>query len=441
MKRRHRKFKLKISEYGIKPEDRESILNKHRHLSDLKIKAKAIHKDNKDLINIFKLEINAVRQELMENYAHKFFLTTIVLGPHKEEQYFPYYPTSEDVIYLKDKLLTRLSKDRKNKKEFYKVHKNFNGIEYDVIGTSRSNGENRYTLRGLFSDEKDAAKVVVKSNNILPNLKGGGNVFVEPGTMLKFLSGPGYANRIKKAKKPYDKSNYVGVEIELICKSNRETLEKKFIEERLANNVYIKDDSSIQRESDGEWTHEITLISKQQNINNVITKVCDVLNSKDIGAYVNDSCGIHVHVDMRNRDYIKCYKNFVNSLTILSSMVPASRIQSRYCMLNTSDDFTTGRNSGRRQAINPMSFESHNTLEIRLHSGSTNGIKINNWVNILIAIAERSEEINYKVASPEEMQDLFGIDSKLVEYIKNRIDKFKNNKTLNTKDDHFDQTA
>lgn len=467
---RRRRFKLKISEYGILPEDREAILKKHMHIADLKLKAKNVSKDNKDLINIFRNEIQSVRQNLMDNYAHKFFLATIMLGPHKEEKYFSYYPTSDDITNLKEILTRRLSKDRAAKKELYRANKNFNGIEYEMVGRSRYGDDD---TRGLFrtadtirpvyevqavrdrggltwqnavvmeTDNKEVPKKQEKKK-LMPTLKGGGNVFMEPGSILKFLDGPGYARRIHKSKKPYDKSNYVGVEIELICKASRETLEEAFVAARLAGNVYLKDDTSIQRETEGEWTHEITMIGKQQNINDVITRVCNVLNSKEIGSYVNDSCGIHVHVDMRNRNYPVCFKNFVNSLPVLMAMVPASRLQSKYCVPNESDDYSYSKGNGsldRRQAINPLSFGTHKTVEIRMHSGSTNAMKINYWVNVLTAIADHTAEVNVKVMEPADMQRIFGIDSKTVEYIVRRIDKFKNNKALNTKDDHLDQSA
>lgn len=455
--KRPRKFKLKVSEYAIKPEDREAIIIKHKHLAELKKLSKGItSKSNTDLWQIFKNEMSTVRSELMDNYAHKFYLTTVTLGPHKEEQYLPYYPTTDDVMHLKEQLLQKLSKNRIEKKRMYKTRKSFNGIEYEMVGSQgRSSFDLQPRATNPFTDlivrmdptnigEGDRKEVKKETKKILlPNLKGGGNVFTEPKTILKFLDGPAYEARIYKAKKPYDKSNYVGVEIELICKASREQLQQEFIDARLAGHVYLKDDTSIQREQDRDYTHEITIIAKQPDINNVINRVCTVLNKKGIDSYVNDSCGIHVHIDMRNRDYPVCFKNFVNSLPVLVAMVPANRLQSRYCVPNKSDNYQHSSGNSqvdRRQAINPLSYGSHKTIEIRMHSGSTNAAKINYWINILVAIAEHKVGVE-KIATPQDMQNIFSIDSKTVEYIIRRIDKFKNNKTLNTKDDHVDQSA
>lgn len=458
--KRPRKFKLKVSEYDIKPEDREAIINKYKHLSILKRLVKGVnHKEDKNLVDIFKTEMAAVREELKDNYAHKFYLTTIILGPHKQEQYLPYYPTIDDVNNLKETLIQRLSKNRIDAKRVRRIQRSFNGIEYEMVGNNKGNRYNGVGFATLFTDdamETDRDMDMIQTEPLvkttkkeepkkifLSSLKGGGNVFAEPGTMLKLLTGPGYENRIYKAKKPYDKANYVGVEIELICKVDRETLQKALIAARLAGNVYIKDDMSIQREVDREYTHEITIISKQPNINDVINRVCAVLNSKEIGSYVNDSCGIHVHIDMRNRNYPVCFKNFVNSLPVLVAMVPANRLASKYCLQNISNDYKYSKGNSsldRRQAINPVSYGSLHTLEIRMHSGSTNATKINHWINILTAIAEHTVDVD-KITMPEDMQRIFGVDSKTVEYIVRRINKFKNNKDLNTKDDHIDQSA
>jgi hypothetical protein len=429
--KRPRKFKLKVSEYDIKPEDRAIIILKHKHLAELKKLSKGLRsKINPDLWGIFKNEINAIRNELYDNYAHKFYLTTITLGPHKQEKYFPYYPTSDDIVDLKETLLQKLSKNRVEKKRLFKIRKQFNGIEYEVVGSN-----NR--LSGLFTTEVTVKKEQPKKV-LLPNLKGGGNVFVSKGTILNLATGEGYARRIQKAKKPYDMSNYVGVEIELICSVNREKLQELFINAKLAGNVYIKDDSSISREKDGECTHEVTIIAKQPNINGVITRVCGVLNSKEVGSYVNDSCGVHVHMDMRNRNYPMCFTNFVNSLPVLIGMVPPSRLKSQYCMPNVSNDSLSSSN--RRQAINPVSYQSHKTLEVRMHSGSTNAVKLNYWINILIAIAEHTTLVE-KITTPHDMQQTFGLDVKTFEYIVRRTIKFRDNKNLNTKDDHIDQSA
>lgn len=442
---RRRKFKLKITEYNMKREDREVIINKHKHIEDLQTQIKKVSsKTEKRLHEVLKIEIQNTRFELMDNYAHKFYNVTVMLGPHKEEKLLPYYPSTDDINMVKASLTARLSKDRAEKKRLNVFNKEFNGIQYKMVGANHAAKYAAPSFSREFSlDPQPQSRPVVKEvkPKIMAGLIGSGNVFAEPNTMLKYMDGPGYAARIRKAKVPYDKSNYVGVEIELICKVSREVLDGLFVAARLASHVHIKTDSSIRQEKDNEITHEITLIGKQQDINNIITRVCAVLNSKEVGAYVNDSCGLHVHIDMRHRTYPVCFRNFVHALPVLAAMVPAGRTQSQYCKLNKYSEYDSPECGDRRHAINPVSFRDHKTLEIRLHSGSTNAVKLNNWVNILTAIADKVESHTTRIELPDDMRNVFGVDSKLVEYMKTRIDKFKNNKAINTKDDHFDQSA
>ena len=91
----------------------------------------------------------------------------------------------------------------------------------------------------------------------------------------------------------------------------------------------------------------------------------------------------------------------------------------------------------RRQAINPMSYSEHKTIEVRLHSASVNSTKINNWISILLAIVDKDYVVSTSdyITAPEDMTTCFGISSDLVEYIKKRTDKFKDDK-IDTRLDH-----
>ena len=428
--RRSRKFKLSIVPYTMKPEDREFMMNQYRHIKELSSLAKYAGKDCKLLLQT---EINSVREELNNSYAQKFWAVTIQLGPHKYREILPYYPKSQEVVELRDKLVKSLAKERKGSKKMNYSTREFNGMQYQMLDPERGKRVDGFTL----APRGTPATVTVEKKQLLPNFKGCGRVFDKPGTIVQILNGPEYANRIGRAKKPYDKSNYVGVELELIAKVDRETLNQAFIKAKLAGNVYVKHDGSIRPESNEHIAHEITLIAKQANINDVVNRVCAVLRDKKIDAYVNNSCGMHVHLDMRNRTPELCYKNLYYSLGILSRMVPPDRIDTdhgrRFCALNTSDNFNLPT---RYYAINTQSYGSHRTIEIRLHSGTTNPTKINNWINILLAVIEKKDSIGVHVMTPEDMSKHFGIDAKLVEYIKVRTDKFKD-RSLDTRKDHF----
>jgi hypothetical protein len=129
---------------------------------------------------------------------------------------------------------------------------------------------------------------------------------------------------------------------------------------------------------------EIAVVAKSKDMPDILTKVCAVLKKHD--AEVNHTCGLHVHLDARRHDQHKMFKNLVNSSKLLYAMVPASRSKNTYCRPNTSNSMTR-HDCGRYWGVNPTSYETHKTIEVRLHSGSVNAEKILNWIAILQKLA------------------------------------------------------
>lgn len=427
-----RKFKLKVLEGVMLPEDRIAIMNMHNHIKDLHSKCKHLPKDSPAL-GLLSTEIQTTREKVFSQYAHKYYKVTVGLGPHKEEEFFPYYPEKDNIVGLKDKLVNRLRKNKQEAKTMNIEQREFNGMRYPMLAPRNKSMGGVLFGPKVKGDVKEVVKPMAKF--------GGGRAFEKPGTILGLLKGPEYAQRVKRAKRPHDKkAHYVGVEIELICKVDRERLDELFVAARLAGNVYVKTDSSIRPEKDTDLCHEITLIAKQDQIEDVVTRVCAVLNSKEVSSYVNNSCGLHVHMDMRSRESKVCYHNFYQALPILVSMIPFERTNNQYCIQNITSDLDAAIQNGRRQAINAQALQSHNTIELRLHSGSTNALKINNWIKILCKVADKKEKAAVRAAVPMDLANLFGIDLDVVSYVEQRIEKFKN-KDINTKADHLEMTA
>lgn len=261
--------------------------------------------------------------------------------------------------------------------------------------------------------------------------------------------------RLGQAKVPHEKikANFVGIELELMSTANADILSRAFIKESLAGYVHIKTDSSIQIELGGEQGHEITMLCRQENAESIINKICKVLNSKDINSKVNNSCGFHLHIDMRHRDPYVAYNNLVRALPLLNKMVPTVRLKgeniARYCRQNTTnnlkDYFPDPKNihgtrlnrDNRYQAINPYSLVSLSTLEVRLHSGTTNAKKISMWTKICLAIAD-APELKETVSNVMQFEDLVLRDQKISEYMNKRIALFEDKKDqLDTRADHM----
>ena len=443
-----KRFKIDIQTLECKAEDKKIVADLYRHLDYLRTNTNST---DPAVRKILVKEIQSIKSMVNDDFAYKFYRVKVKIGPHEREVTFPYYPTTGDIQEILKTLQAKLREKRKHNKIVGSVSREFNGILYNMLGTP----EKRTSFSGLvrnMTDPLDTLPELPKQDR-LANLKGNGRVFNKPNSIIELSKTPEYAQRIKRAKKPYDKSKYVGVELELVCKKDAANLEAAFIKAGLSGSIYVKRDGSLRvdeghyEEQASQFPHEVTLIAKESNINNIIERTCEVLNSKEIGAYVNDTCGMHVHLDMRHRDPALCYNNLYRSLPILGAMVPKNRLNNTYCVLNNTADFDTASRSNpntnrepRYQAINAYAFNSHRTIEVRLHSGSTNIKKINNWVNILMAIVNTQSKVDANIVHPEDMVMFFGINQELLSFINKRIEKFKNS-NVNNKQDNLEQIA
>jgi hypothetical protein len=167
--------------------------------------------------------------------------------------------------------------------------------------------------------------------------------------------------------------------------------------------------------------HEIAIVAPASKMSEVLNKVCTVLDEH--GAYVNSTCGLHVHLDARKSNQKLMFSNLVNSQKLLYSMCPKSRYDNSYCAPNESgtDMYEYG---GRYWGINPGSYQKHKTIEVRLHSGSVNADKIIHWIYILKKIAYHTEFLE-EIDSLKELTTKIKFSQKSISYIKVRVSKFK----------------
>jgi hypothetical protein len=190
------------------------------------------------------------------------------------------------------------------------------------------------------------------------------------------------------------------------------------IRERKILGVSIKSDGSI-RDVDGYFGVELTVLTKVSDFSN-LKQLCDLLN--DLGARVNASCGMHVHLDARHldREAVKAVgRRFASVLPLLSQMVPASRRSNTYCKLGVSK--LKGNN--RYYAVNLTAWSKYKTVEVRLHSSTTSFDKISNWVTLLHSVmcAKRVARV---VTSLNQLTDYIYLPEPLLEYFEQRISLF-----------------
>lgn len=165
-----------------------------------------------------------------------------------------------------------------------------------------------------------------------------------------------------------------------------------------------------------------------------LEKVCWVLDFCD--AKVNDSCGLHVHMDAADftmvtwKNLAFTYKNIEN---VINAFMPGSRRNNRYSKslshisdssileAGTIDELRRAFGRDRYHKVNLEAYARHRTVEFRQHGGSTNFTKMKNWIlflNRMITFAQHA-----KVASGTALQNLPFLDDDQKTYFKLRTKK------------------
>lgn len=245
--------------------------------------------------------------------------------------------------------------------------------------------------------------------------------------------------------RPETQDKYLGIEIEFMSPHGFESIAETLIKENLAKYVTLKDDCSIDY-SDGscdchpnEWwvhgeegsddssceccgtmdsgvyTHELCVLVKQSQVKRIMAKLSKVF--KKCEAFTNSSCGLHVHIDSRNRDPHKTFANLVAAQDVLYGLAKPGRKSNRFCLpLNNSASFMN-RPSGRYVGINGESYQYMKTIEVRLYHGTIDTKEITGWSKLLVAIADAKKTKHLDMKGVKKM-----IKSKDVKtYINSRI--------------------
>lgn len=140
-----------------------------------------------------------------------------------------------------------------------------------------------------------------------------------------------------------------------------------------------------------------------------------------LGVYVNKSCGLHVHFDMRSKD-TKEINGYIKRLgavvPLLKRMLPESRRSNTYCHL----DAAGIRGRDRYAFVNGTAYRRHGTIEVRGHSGTISYDKIMSWVELMERIMHHKRVI--KTPNFCEMLAQLECPRDLYDYCKSRFLKF-----------------
>lgn len=202
-----------------------------------------------------------------------------------------------------------------------------------------------------------------------------------------------FNQKLFRDKKPPSDNIYCAVEIE--CIFSNEVSYNNFIKDvkdnKLRDSVTIKNDGSLRTNEDCDCDNfddcsicgdHVEAIPKEivvffpKNDMSILKIVCDSLSNK---AYVNKSCGLHVHFDFRNSTYtkaVKSAKKLAHIVPLLKLMLPEGRRNNYYCSKVISE------NGDRYAFVNTTAYRRHQTIEVRGHSGTTSYEKISQWIKL-----------------------------------------------------------
>lgn len=239
-----------------------------------------------------------------------------------------------------------------------------------------------------------------------------------------------YSNQlVSKNKKPVKYYNHVGVEIEFISPYSRKALAQILKKTRIEKYVNLKEDvtlspdfwgNSPNNKLEGFYAHELNILVKEHEIT-LLHEILEFLKV-EAKARVNNTCGLHVHLDMRHRDVKDCYKNLVDAQDWMFKINP-ERKNYKYCKRNKIADFDKARDKYRDKdgywnrflAVNPHAYEKFKTLEVRVHKGSLDSAKIVSWVKFLIKVCDGKTEGGVKRVSG--LQKRFKLTKTQVQYL------------------------
>lgn len=161
----------------------------------------------------------------------------------------------------------------------------------------------------------------------------------------------------------------------------------------------------------------VTPVLKGRNGLAALKNACATLNA--VGAKVNKSTGLHVHIgakDLTPAQYCNVFYNYQMLESLIDSFMAESRRANNngYCMslrgkylrtCETREEVYQALGGSRYYKVNPCSWSRHQTIEFRQHQGSTDFEKISNWVAFCAKLVSwsRDNRMTRAIASIDEI--------------------------------------
>jgi len=261
-------------------------------------------------------------------------------------------------------------------------------------------------------------------------------------------------------KSPPDefKGLWRGVEFETIFTS--ENALQEFVSairrKGLSKFVQVKKDNSLRTDEDDKHAlcKEVCVIYKAGD-EHILRYVCEAMDSPSLRAmgnqraYVNNSCGLHVHFDMRvvpgatttqeAEKQVKQYgQRLARCVPALKMILPKSRRNNQFCLNVINEMPRAGQalppkdqiDKDRYVFVNMKSYRRFETIEVRGHSGTINADKVLNWIALCekIMISRiRFKSETHEIRNPLDLIKAYKLEKEapaLAAYIQERFVKF-----------------
>lgn len=248
-----------------------------------------------------------------------------------------------------------------------------------------------------------------------------GGVREIPGRIL-LMANSRRSKRVFENKSPRTSEHHVGVEIEFYSKRNTMELGAALFDAGLAECVTLKYDGSLCEAPTGyPHAHEICIVAPEATIQATVTRVLSVIGPD---GKVNKTCGLHVHLDQRSRKVEDSFHNLRSVQSLLYKMVPKTREANRYCKPTRAKTYeVASRSSDRYHGINTQAVRKFGTLEMRLHSGTLDPVKVNNWIALLTNLVN-APRLTKSVRSVSGLKKAAKLPDELTAYIASRVALF-----------------
>lgn len=211
-------------------------------------------------------------------------------------------------------------------------------------------------------------------------------------------------------------------------------------EESFSSDIYTdKWHIKIDYSDVSELTTPISTLDDMDNICKVITYL------RDSGIGVNDSCGFHVHIDIKDIDQYKFMAAWLRSEKAIIQCFPKSRRDSYHCERIL--DKTTVKKyiasllvsktyeAGHGNSISLDNYEDRKTVEVRIAEGTNDPNFIKNWVLFLLYWMDSVKKMNPCLLTCDKcnvlkfnqlLEEMNINNNEVVSFMKKRYNKFKN---------------